>query len=185
MKRADFLKKGLGVLGIAALAPYAFRVDKAAAQFFNLNESKAMSATKTAKELLLGYLENINDPNKAIELFADDATIELPYLASLGLPWQWHGKETIRKFLENLPKTFPGFAFSNIRIHINTPDQAFGEYDAHCKVASTGRAYNQTYMGRLVAESGKIKLLREALDMAQVAKSMFPNGVADLQEKKG
>ncbi|MDF7813826.1 nuclear transport factor 2 family protein [Hymenobacter sp. YC55] len=183
MKRSDFLRKGL-VLGIAALAPYAFRINKTAAQPIDLNKSNTMSATNTAKELLLGYLENIHDPSKAIELFADDATIELPYLASLGLPWQWQGKETIHKFLVNLPKTFPGFGFSNISIHIDTPDQAFGEYDAHCKVASTGRAYNQTYMGRLVAENGKIKLLREALDMAQVAKSMFPNGVADLGEKK-
>ena len=184
MKRSDFLRKGLGVLGIAALAPYAFEINQAAAQSIVTKKSNPMNATKTAKELLLGYLENINDPDKAIELFADDATIELPYLASLGLPWQWQGKEIIRKFLANLPKTFPGFGFSNIRIHIDTPDQAFGEYDAHCKVASTNRAYNQTYMGRLVAKNGKIKLLREALDMAQVAKSMFPNGVADLQEKK-
>jgi ketosteroid isomerase-like protein len=185
MRRLDFLKKGLGVLGVAALAPYAFSIQKAAAQFINPKRSNTMSTSKTARELLLGYLASINDPDKAIELFADDATIELPYLASLALPWQWQGKETIHKFLGNLPKTFPGFRFSNIRIHIDTPDQAFGEYDAHGKVASTGRAYDQTYMGRLVAEDGKIKLLREALDMAQVAKSMFPNGVADGQEKKG
>jgi ketosteroid isomerase-like protein len=184
MKRSDFLRKGLSVLGIAALAPYASSTTKAAASPPNTNKTNAMSTTKTAKELLLDYLENINNPDKAIELFADDATIELPYLAGLGLPWQWHGKETIHKFLENLPKTFPGFAFSNIRIHIDTPDQAFGEYDAHCKVASTNRAYNQAYMGRLVAENGNIKLLREALDMTQVAKSMFPNGIADLRAKE-
>ena len=139
---------------------------------------------KTAKELLLGYLENINDPDKAIELFADDATIELPYLGSLGLPWQWSGKETLYNFLKNLPKTFPGFQFINVRIHIDTPDQVFGEYDAHCRVAATGRAYDQTYMGRLVAENGKIKLLREALDMVQVAKSMMPDGINDLPGKK-
>ena len=137
----------------------------------------------TAKDLLLGYLENINDADKAIELFADDATIELPYLKSLGLPWQWHGREVIYNFLKNLPKTFPGFEFQNIRIHIDTPDQVFGEYDVHCKASSTGRIYDQTYMGRLVAENGKIKLLREALDMVQVAKSMFPNGVTDLNKK--
>jgi hypothetical protein len=35
-------------------------------------------------------------------------------------------------------------------------------------------------MGRVVAENGKIKLIREALDMAIVAKGMFPNGLADL-----
>jgi uncharacterized protein len=134
-----------------------------------------MNATKTAKELLLSYLENINDADKAIELFADDATIELPYLKSLGLPWQWQGKEVLHNFLKNLPKTFPGFRFENIQIHIDTPDQAFGEYDVHCTAASTAKPYNQSYMGRLVAENGKIKLLREALDMAQVAKSMLPD----------
>lgn len=134
-----------------------------------------MNTTKTAKELLLSYLENINDADKAIELFADDATIELPYLNSLGLPWQWQGKEVLYNFLKNLPKTFPGFTFENIRIHIDTPEQAFGEYEVHCTVSSTGRPYNQSYMGRLVAENGKIKLLREALDMAQVAKSMLPD----------
>jgi uncharacterized protein len=138
---------------------------------------------KNAKELLLGYLENINNADEVIQLFADDATIELPYLKSLGLPWQWKGKDVLYKFLQNLPKTFPGFKFQNINIHIDTPDQVFGEYSVDCIVASTGRPYHQTYMGRLVAENGKIKLLREALDMVQVAKSSFPNGVADLAGK--
>jgi len=138
---------------------------------------------KTAKELLIAYLQNINNADEAITLFADDATIELPYLNSLGLPWQWSGKETLYKFLQNLPKTFPGFQFKNIQLHIDTPDQAFGEYEVECTVASTGRPYHQHYMGRLVAKEGKIVLLREALDLAQVAKSLFPDGVAALSKK--
>jgi len=137
----------------------------------------------TAKELLMAYLQNINNADEAITLFADDATIELPYLNSLGLPWRWSGKETLYKFLQNLPKTFPGFQFQNIRIHIDTPEQAFGEYEVECTVASTGRPYHQHYMGRLVAKEGKIVLLREALDLAQVAKSSFPNGITDLPKK--
>jgi len=138
---------------------------------------------KNAKELLMGYLENINNPDEAIKLFADNATIELPYLNSVGLPWQWQGRDVLYKFLQNLPKTFPGFKFQNISIHIDTPNQVFAEYSVQCTVASTGRPYNQTYMGRLVARNGQITLLREALDMAQVAKSMFPNGIADLPHK--
>jgi ketosteroid isomerase-like protein len=138
---------------------------------------------KNARQLLMGYLENINNPDELIKLFADDATLELPYLNSLGLPWQWHGKEVLYKFLQNLPKTFLGFTFQDIRIHIDTPDQVFAEYSVQCTAASTGRPYHQTYMGRLVAENGKIKLVREALDMVQVAKSMFPNGVSDLPGK--
>ena len=81
---------------------------------------------KTAKELVLGYLENINDPDKAIELFADDAIIELPYLASLGLNYQMKGKEVIYNFLKSLPNTFTNFKFQNIQIHIDTPGRHSG-----------------------------------------------------------
>jgi hypothetical protein len=67
---------------------------------------------KTVKELLLGYLENINNPDKAITLFADDAIIELPYLASLGLNYQMKGKEVIHNFLKNFPNTFTDSSWS-------------------------------------------------------------------------
>ena len=44
------------------------------------------------------------------------------------------------------------------------PDQVFGQYCVDCKMVVTSDSYLQTYMGRLVAENGKIKLLREASD---------------------
>lgn len=127
---------------------------------------------KTAKELLLAYLENMGNADKNIELFADDAVIELPYLASIGLPARWEGKEVLYNFLNNLPRTFPGFKFKNIRVHIDTPDQVFGEYEATATIASNGKPYEQHYMGRLVAENGKIKLLREALNMVPVVRDI-------------
>lgn len=127
---------------------------------------------KTAKELLLDYLENIGNPDFQIELFADDAAIELPYLASLGMPARWEGRETLYNFLANLPKTFQGFKFKNIRIHIDTPDQAFGEYEATAVIATNGKEYAQHYMGRLVAAHGKIKLIREALNMVPVIRDI-------------
>lgn len=138
---------------------------------------------RTAKVLLLSYLENINDADKIIDLFADDATIELPYLGSLSRPWHWHGKAVLYQFLQSLPQTITGFVFHNIRIHIDTPDQAFGEYNVNATVVATGLPYKQAYMGRLQAENGKIKLIREALDMVQVAKSMFPDSVPGLPGK--
>ncbi|MRX38646.1 nuclear transport factor 2 family protein [Flavobacterium sp. LC2016-23] len=137
-------------------------------------------STKTPKELLVSYLENINNPDTVIELFADDATIELPYLKSLGMPWQMQGKNVILEFLQNLPNMFPGFKFENVQILIDTPDQVFGEYDVHCTNGKTGLPYDQSYMGRLVADKGKIKLLREALNMAEVAKSFFPEAATYL-----
>lgn len=134
-----------------------------------------MKAPASAKELLLQYLQHINDADKVIELFSEDATIELPYLQSLGMPWQWVGKDTLLAFLKNLPTMFPGFEFQNIQVYIDTPDQVFGEYDVDCTVASTGLPYRQSYMGRLVAADGKIKLIREALNTFEAYKSMFPN----------
>jgi ketosteroid isomerase-like protein len=127
---------------------------------------------KTAKELLMAYLENVGNPDFQIDLFADDAAIELPYLASLGQPARWKGREVLYKFLGNLPNTFPGFQFKSIHIHIDTPDQAFGEYEATAIIASSGKPYHQHYMGRLVAENGKIKLLREALNMVPVIRDI-------------
>lgn len=127
---------------------------------------------KTAKELLLAYLSNIGNPDLQIELFADDAVFELPYLASLGQQARWEGREVLFQFLSNLPKTFPGFQFKNIRIHIDTPEQAFGEYEATATIASNGNAYAQHYMGRVVAENGKIKLIREALNMVPVLRDI-------------
>ncbi len=53
---------------------------------------------KTAKELLLAYLENIGDADTLIELFADDGAVELPYLASLGGQWRWEGKDVLHVF---------------------------------------------------------------------------------------
>jgi hypothetical protein len=127
---------------------------------------------KTAKELLLDYLKNVGSPDVQIELFADAAVFELPYLASLGLPARWEGRESLYNFLSNLPKTFPGFKFKNIQIHIDTPDQVFGEYEATAVIASNGREYAQHYMGRVVAEKGKIKLIREALNMLPVIRDV-------------
>ncbi len=127
---------------------------------------------KTAKELLLDYLNNAGDQDIQIELFANDAVFELPYLASIGLPARWEGRDIIYKFLANLPKTFPGFKFKNIQIHIDTPNQAFGEYEATATIAANGNNYHQHYMGRVVAENGKIKLIREALNMVPVLRDI-------------
>jgi ketosteroid isomerase-like protein len=116
---------------------------------------------KSATELLKAYLAHIQDPAAASALFADDGVIELPWVNARA-----QGPAAIEKFLAGLLAKVPDLRFQNIRIWIQTPDQAFGEYDVEATVPSTGKIYRQTYAGRLVAENGKIKLLREALDTA-------------------
>lgn len=123
---------------------------------------------KPAVELLQEYLSNIGDPEKAASLFTEDGAIELPYLASLNRSWRTEGRDNIKDMISGLLKIAPGFSFKNIRIHIITPEQVFGEYEV--ETLMNGVPYKQLYMGRLVAENGKIKLIRESMDMVAVQK---------------
>ncbi|MFC4209750.1 nuclear transport factor 2 family protein [Pedobacter lithocola] len=129
-----------------------------------------MKKYKTAKELLLSYLENINDPNRAIELFSLDAIVELPYLKSEDRPWNWRGIENIYSLLRNIPNAFKNIYFENVQIHIETPDRIFAEYAMSCTIAGTGNKYSQTFVARIVAEKGEILFFRESIDMLQSPK---------------
>lgn len=112
-----------------------------------------------APELMRAYLAKIQDPAAVAALFAEDGVLELPKINARA-----QGPAEIEKFVASLLKMVPDFRFKDIQIFIETPDQAFGEYSVEAVVLTTGKVYQQTYAGRLVAENGKIKLLREALD---------------------
>jgi ketosteroid isomerase-like protein len=122
---------------------------------------------QNAPALLRAYLDAIQDPDKAGALFADDGIIELPYIGARA-----QGPQAIAAFIRGLLKNVPDFRFHDVRMFIETPDQAFAEYSVEAHVLSTGKTYRQTYAGRLVAQDGKIKLLREALDTV-AAKEAF------------
>ena len=126
----------------------------------NQTNNKTM---KTAKELLQTYHSNIQNPDAAASLFAKDGAIELPYLASVGQSWRSEGPDNIKSMIAGLLKMAPDFKFINIKYYIETPDQVFAEYEVDCLF--NGKSYKQLYMGRLVAEKGKIKLLREGLNL--------------------
>lgn len=128
----------------------------------------------TAVILLNKYIQSIRDPKAAATLFAEDGVLELPYLSSLGPTTGAQGPIAIEKFITGLLNKVPDFRFTNVQILIDTPMQAFGEYSVEALVPSTGNVYKQTYAGRLVAENGKIKLLRESLDTIAAQKAFSP-----------
>jgi len=123
---------------------------------------------KTAKELMQDYHSNIQNPDSLAALFTSDGAIELPYLASLGLDWRTEGPENIRNMIAGILEMAPEFNFINIKFYIETPDQVFAEYEVDC--IWNGKPYKQMYMGRLVAENGKIKLVREGMNIYSVLK---------------
>jgi hypothetical protein len=68
---------------------------------------------------------------------------------------------------------------------ISTPEQAFGEYISRPTAAATGRKIEHLFMGRLVAENGEIKLLREALNTVAAAQVLLPGGAAGIPTPGG
>lgn len=127
---------------------------------------------KTPAQLLNAYLDNIQNPAAAAALFAEDGVLELP---SLGPNVRAVGPVAIEAFIGGLLKNVPDFRFKDVQLFIETADQAFGEYSVEAKVLSTGKLYQQTYAGRLVAKDGKIALLREALDTLAASKAFTPD----------
>lgn len=112
------------------------------------------------------YHCNIQNPAAVSALFAADGAIELPYLASISPDWRAEGTEAIAKMISGILKVAPDFKFSNIHFFIETPEQVFAEYEMNALF--NGKPYHQLYMGRLVAEKGKIKLIREGMNMYPV-----------------
>ncbi len=138
---------------------------------------------KTAKELLQAYIDG--SALQAAALFASNGALELPYLADLGVEPRYEGPENIGAFLTFLhEKMYPSFKFIDVHIYIDTPDQAFGEYTIHQKSGISGKNVHQRFFGHCVAAAGKIVLLREALNVLAAADGMFPNGIADVIDKK-
>jgi hypothetical protein len=138
---------------------------------------------KTAKGLLQAYIDG--SAMQAAALFAKDGALELPYLADLGVEPRYEGPDNIGAFLTFLhDKMYPNFKFIDVHIYIDTPDQAFGEYTIHQKSGISGKNVHQRFFGHCTAAGGKIVLLREALNVLAAADGMFPNGIADVIDKK-
>jgi uncharacterized protein len=137
----------------------------------------------TAKQLLQSYIDGT--AQQAAALFADDGALELPYLADLGVAPRYEGPKAIETFLTFLhEKMYPGFKFIDVKIYIDTPGQAFGEYTIHQKSGISGRQVHQRFFGHCVVANDKIVLLREALNLLAAADGMFPNGIADVINRK-
>ena len=137
---------------------------------------------KNSKALLLDYLASVGDPERAAALFAEDGAFELPFLRSLGVEPRYAGRGEITSLLRKLHEIYPNFTFGpdETRILIETPEKTFAEYVGHGRAAATGRTAHHLFTGYLVAQAGKIKLLRESFNPLTMAQAQLPNGAADI-----
>jgi ketosteroid isomerase-like protein len=122
---------------------------------------------QTAPELLRAYLANIQSPEVAAALFSPDGVLELPWVKA-----RVKGPQAIEGLIAGLLTKMPTFSFKNIKFWIETPERTFAEYEVGAPLPATGKIYRQTYAGLLIAEHGKITLLREALDTLAASEAM-------------
>lgn len=138
---------------------------------------------QTARELMLAYLAGTAEETGA--LFSPEGTLELPYLASIGLPPVLKGPAEIAKFLGFLHETlYPQFKFQNVKVLIDGGNQVFAEYQINHKSGISGKYVNQQFFGHLEGESGKIRRLREAIDVIVAAEAIYTNGLKDVIAKR-
>ena len=137
-----------------------------------------------ATTLLKEFLGNIRDPEKASALFAEDGAFEMPFFVSLGLPDRFVGPQGVKGLITTVLEYYPDFEFKDedITVIIETPDEVFAEYVVHATAAATGRLAHHLFMGRLVAENGQIKLIREALNTVAAASALLAGGTYVMPE---
>jgi hypothetical protein len=136
---------------------------------------------KTARDLLLEFLDAFPIPAKAAALFAENGTLEIPYLESVNIQPRSEGPREIEKFLTTLIAMVPDWKFSNVKILMEDSNQVFAEYEVHAVATHTNRKYDQLFFGRLVIdEHDKIKLLREAQNLVNTAKALLKNSIDDI-----
>lgn len=135
---------------------------------------------KNARELLEEFTaSSFRDPKKAAEMFAENGAFEMPYLDSLGFPWRYEGREKVEEFFEFVRDLYPELEFHDVNVVCETPDVVVGEYEFTTKSSKTGRVIHQLFVGRLEAENGQIKLLRESINLVELGLATYTNGLAD------
>jgi ketosteroid isomerase-like protein len=141
----------------------------------------------TANQLLEEFFDCLRKLDTSVErcvgLFAEDGAFELPYFPTLGLPLRFKGSAELRGAFELIRSHFASFSLSNIRVHeMKDPATLWIEYHSDGFIDGTERIYAQDYASLLVVEDGKIKLLREYLNVISTARMILPNGLAGVPD---
>ena len=135
--------------------------------------------------VVLASLEN-DQHDRCVDLFAEDGVFEFPAMPTIGMPARCAGKDQVRAVLGLIAAHFPRFTVSRVDMHeLADGSGLFVEYHVETTVSGTGQPYAQDYASLLLVEGGKIKLLREYLNIIATARALLPNGLGDVPALQG
>lgn len=135
---------------------------------------------RNAKQLLQEYNDfSFRDPEAAAEMFTKDGAFEMPYFESLGVPGRYQGHDQIQGFFAFVRELFPDLQLVHTKVVCESADGnvVAAEYEFTSRSTKTGRQIHQLIFGRLEAENGKIKLLRETINLVEVGRAIYANGL--------
>jgi ketosteroid isomerase-like protein len=120
-----------------------------------------------ARAVVMDFLIGLEDKDMARVngVWADDAVQEMPY-APANFPKRVEGREALIKQYAAWPADSGKARFTDgIRFHpTQDPEVVIAEFHGVSEIATTGRLYDQRYVGIFHVENGKITLFREHFD---------------------
>lgn len=133
-----------------------------------------LETPRNATEALTAHLARIaSDIERWLELFTDDAIVEFPYAASVGVSPRLVGKPAIADYFSRTPAVFLGLTFRDLRIHATAdPQVALAEVHGSAVIATTQRRYEQDYVMVVECREGRIVRYREYWDVAAAMAAM-------------
>jgi uncharacterized protein len=96
------------------------------------------------------------------DLLAEDAILEFPYAAALGVPNRFEGKPAIYNYMKTAVEHMQNWVFTNIREYrTSDPNILLAEFHGEAVFTATDHSYQQDYVIRLETKNGKIIHYRE------------------------
>jgi len=125
-------------------------------------------------ELLRQHFETLVNDFVAWQcLLAPGIVWELPFAAALGHPTRLSGRDAVVRHARWFVESVTHFRFVDLTIEALTdPGCAVAEVKAEGIITLTRRAYQQTYIVFLRADTGKIASLREYFDPVRAAQAL-------------
>ena len=124
---------------------------------------------QTAQQLVLDFLTGLEDKDmdRVNGVWADDAVQEMPYTRQgVGFPDRVVGKPALIKQYAGWPENAGNANFTDEMRFYPSPDPrtVIVEYRGVSEIVTTGRTYDQKYIGVFHTDNGKITLFREYFD---------------------
>lgn len=115
------------------------------------------------------------DPLAWRDLFASDATLEMPFAPS-HVPNRVTGVEAIVESVTDFFSQFKDDFKIDVKhtYRVDGGEAAFAEFSAIGTIISTGKVYKQDYILYIRVKSGKIVLYREYFDGARLVAAFTP-----------